>query len=83
MKLKEFIEKFVCANTIVRLWKPIKGGHKMLGRDTDEHICMEWELLKGSVWQSNYLDCEVEGVTDIITDSCREAVNIVIVVEED
>lgn len=77
MKLKEFIEKFICKNTIIRLWTPIKSGHKMLCED-DKEVCMEWELLKGSVWQSKYSDCDVIGVSDIVVDTYKEAVNIVI-----
>lgn len=78
MKLKEFVETFVCRNTLIRLWIPIKGGHKLLC-DGDNSVCMEWELAKGEVWQSKYNDCDVIGVTDIVVyDFYQEAVNIVI-----
>jgi hypothetical protein len=30
MKLRDFISSFVCNNSLVRLWKPIKGGHEMI-----------------------------------------------------
>jgi iron uptake system EfeUOB component EfeO/EfeM len=78
VELKEFVEKYICKNTIIRLWKPIKGGHEMLHQKNDKEVCMEWELLKNEVWQSKYNENKVVGITDIITDTYREAVNIVI-----
>jgi uncharacterized protein YjcR len=78
MSLKEFIEKFVCKNTLIRLWKPAKGWHEMICRE-DKCVCMEWELVQGKVWQSEYSNYEVVGVKDIVVnDFYREAVNIVI-----
>ena len=78
MELKEFVEKFVCKNTLIRLWTPIKGGHKMIHRG-DDSVCMEWELISCTTWQSRYNDCKVIGVTDIVVDDFyKEAVNIVI-----
>lgn len=78
MTLREFVEKFVCHNTIIRLWKPIKGGHKMLVKEGNS-VCMEWALLRDETWQSSYNDCKVIGVTDIVVDDFyREAVNIVL-----
>jgi hypothetical protein len=68
MNLGDFIKDFVCCNTIVRLWKPTKEGHEMV-QDT----CMEWELIK-----SDYSNCTVVGVTDILCEQYPEAVNIVI-----
>lgn len=45
----------------------------------DDSVCMEWELLKNKVWQSEYNNCIVIGVKDIVVDDLyREAVNIVI-----
>ena len=84
MTLKDFINRFVCKNTLVRLWKPVKGGHQMLytidvslaGGTAD--VCMDWQLLSGGVWQSKYADNKVIGVTDIVVDTYREAVNIVV-----
>jgi hypothetical protein len=47
----------------------------------DKSVCMEWELLQGKSWQSEYLDREVVGVTDIVVDDFyKEAVNIVIAI---
>ena len=83
MTLGEFIEKFVCKNSLVRLWTKTKGGHKMIYKD-DDSVCMEWELLKGGIWQSEYKDCEVIGVKDIfvVNDNYSEAINIVIKIKE-
>lgn len=77
MTLKEFIEKFVCKNTVIRLWTEYKGGHKMI-HNADEEVSMEWQALKGESFQSAFLDREVIGVTDILCETHREAVNIVI-----
>lgn len=81
MKLKDFVSTFVCHNSLIRLWVPIKGGHKMLHKN-DDSVCMEWQLLKNETWQSLYNDCEVIGVKDIVVDDFyREAINIVIKVD--
>lgn len=85
MKLRDFISNFVCSNSLVRLWKPIRGGHEIVykkdgGRPGKlDDVCMEWELLKNKRWQSEYGDCRVIGVNDICVDGFyREAINIVI-----
>lgn len=85
MKLREFVEKFICRNSIIRLWKPVKGGHEMIYREDNRKIgnissvCMEWELIQGKCWQAAYNEAKVIGVTDILTDDFyREAINIVI-----
>ena len=78
MKLKEFVEKFVCKNSLIRLWTPVEDGYEMIYED-DESVCMEWQLISDLAWQSRYNDCEVIGVKDILLDnSYIEAVNIVI-----
>ena len=78
MVLKDFVDTFICSNTLIRLWEPIKGGHKMIHNGEDS-VCMEWELVRGEVWQSKYNHCEVIGVKDIVVDDFyREAVNIII-----
>ena len=78
MTLKDFVDTFVCSNTLIRLWKPIKGGHEMI-HNGDDKVCMEWELARGETWQCKYNDYEVIGVKDIVVDDFyREAVNIVI-----
>ena len=82
MKLKEFVEKFVCKNSLIRLWTPAKDGYNIIHRDEDDDddcVCMEWQLISDIVWQSRYNDCEVIGVKDILLDdSYIEAINIVI-----
>lgn len=77
MLLNEFIEKFICRNTLIRLWEPYKCGHKMLC-EQDKEVCMEWELLKDKVWQSKYKNYTVIGINDIVTETYREAINIII-----
>lgn len=88
MKLQDFVKQFICRNTIIRLWKPIKCGHVMLydksmdRNNRNDCVCMEWELFPnhtGKVaWQSKFNDCEVIGVADIIIETTSEAVNIVV-----
>lgn len=76
MQLKDFIEQFVLPNTLVRLHKPIKGGHQQLF----DGPFMEHEILRGN----EYLNHTVVGVTDILftgPGAYPEAVNIVLEVE--
>lgn len=78
MTLKDFVKRFICNNTLIRLWHPIEGGHALVQKDK-KSVCMEWELLNDKVWQSNYGKHEVIGVTDIVVDDFyKEAVNIII-----
>lgn len=68
MVLKEFIERFVEKNTLVRLWYKAPGGHDQVSYP----VCMEWELVK-----SEYATRKVIGVTDILCPGSHiEAVNI-------
>ena len=85
MKLSEFIIKYVCCNSLIRLWKENKNGYEMIYKEDEskpsnrDDVCMEWELLNNKVWQSKYRDSEVIGVTDILVDGFYpEAINIVI-----
>lgn len=87
MKLNTFVRKYICSNTLIRLWVPASGGgHRMLCRYDEEKpgniddVCMEHELLSSKSWQSEYSLCEVVGVTDIVVANgfYPEAVNIVI-----
>lgn len=87
MTLNEFVRKYVCPNTLIRLWVPLCcGDYRMLFRRDEtkpgnvDDVCMEHELLSSKSWLSRYSLCEVVGVTDIVvTDNFyREAVNIVI-----
>lgn len=72
MDLNEFIENFVCPNTLVRLQYNTEGGHEAVNGDNPE---MEWKLKK-----SEYANRKVIGVTDILyyKSPYPEAVNIVI-----
>ena len=87
MKLNTFVRKYICSNTLIRLWVPSSGGgHRMLCKYDEkkpgnlDDVCMEHELLSTKSWQSKYSLCEVVGVTDIVVSNSPypEAVNIVI-----
>ena len=87
MKLNTFVRKYICSNTLIRLWVPASGGgYRMLCRYDEkkpgniDDVCMEHELLSSKSWQSEYSLCEVVGVTDIVVrdNFYPEAVNIVI-----
>lgn len=90
MILKEFVESFVCRNSLIRLWYPVlgvslitipkkpDGGHRMVAKGDGRSVCMEWELIKGEGLYKLYVDHEVIGVTDILCDDSPEAINIVI-----
>ena len=68
MKLKDFVNKFVCENTIIRLWCPVYGAYRMISiSDNDPSLCMGSELLNGEAWQSKYNNCEVVGVRTMDT----------------
>lgn len=77
MTLKEFIEKFVVHNTVVRLWNE-KGQTYQMIHDGDKEVSMEWEVIDGKSFLSKYLENKVIGVTDIVCNEYPEAVNIVI-----
>jgi len=78
MKLKDFIEEFIEPNTLIRLLYKERGGHLTVSEDGWDIVSMEWEVLRGEGAFKNYADNEVIGITDIITESCPEAVNITI-----
>ena len=79
MELKEFVEKFICRNSIVRLWYPTNGGNELVIKDDKASACMEWKIIKGEGVYKKYLKHKVIGVTDIHTyGSYPEAINIVI-----
>lgn len=86
MKLKDFIEKFIGRNSLIRLWT-FNGNEKVMIAKYDiskpgsiDEVVMDWELLSGRNWRSKYLYHDVIYVKDILcTDSFyKEAVNIVI-----
>lgn len=77
MILKEFIEKFIEPNSIIRLVYKTKGGHKLVLSDwcdTD----MEWKIIKGQGKYISFINHNVTGITSIWTSICPEAINIVI-----
>lgn len=70
MTLKNFIKQLVEKNTLIRLWYKTDKGHETV----DSHpLMMEWEWIL-----SPYQDYKVIGVTDILTEEYKEAVNIVV-----
>lgn len=81
--LREFISKYVDFNTSCKLWIPYTGDEEfeqqlVFGEysETQEkkmETAMEWEILKGEVPQSKYLDCTFTGVTDIYSDTIDES----------
>lgn len=81
--LRDFISKYVDYNTSCKLWIPYTGDEEyehqlVLGEysETQEkkmETAMEWEILKGEVPQSKYLDCTFTGVTDIYSDTIDES----------
>jgi hypothetical protein len=81
MILKDFVTNFIRPNSLVKLWVPIKGGHKQLieGSEALDGTFMEWAILRKSCPFNTYLNNEVLGVTDILTKGpYPEAINIVI-----
>lgn len=90
--LKEFVSKYVCHNSMIRLWRFAPKDDGTVGtvtrmitehdsrdaNDGDSEVGMEWELLKGVGWQTKFADCPVIGVTDILCEHYREAINIII-----
>lgn len=78
MTLDLFIKSFVCHNTLIRLWVEDGVGHKMLVSDDGKEVGMEWQIIRGEGWQAKYSNHLVIGVTDIMCETHKEAVNIVI-----
>ena len=77
MNLKHFIRAFIEPNTIIRLVYNIPGGHETVG-ETWSDVAMEWETRRGEGIYKKFIGKRVLGVTDIVTSTNREAVNIVI-----
>lgn len=69
LTLEEFIQEFIEKNTLIRLWYKIKEGHEIV--DKEKSVRMEWEWVN-----SYYAGAVVIGVTDIVTEEPKEAVNI-------
>jgi len=81
MELKEFLETFVCKNSIVRLWYPT---NEMVVPDDKKSACMEWSIIKGEGVYKKYLTHKVIGVSDIFTyGSYPEAINVIEKIELD
>ena len=81
MKLKDFVSKFIEPNSVIRLWKPIKGGHEMIANHNDD-VCMNWEITDEIGIYKDYINNEVKGVTDILMSKSNymEAINITIII---
>lgn len=91
--LREFISKYVDYNTSCKLWIPYTGkvrGYEhqlVLGKysETQERkleTAMEWEILKGEVPQSKYLDCTFTGVINVYSDRINDAdVNLTVLAD--
>lgn len=78
MKLKDFLERFIEKNTVIRLWYKTIGGHTLVATDIDE-VSMEWEILSHKGIYQSFLYNGVIGVTGIVVSGrFTEAVNIVI-----
>lgn len=73
MKLKEFMDKFICPNSLVRLLKKLDDGHGYIML-TPEAV-MDWEITGLS---EKIISCEVVHITDVFCETYREAINIVI-----
>lgn len=81
--LRDFISKYVDYNTSCKLWIPYTGdegfeqqlvfGEYSETQEKKMETAMEWEILKGEVPQSKYLDCTFTGVTDIYSDTIDES----------
>lgn len=76
MNLKGFIKKYVCANTMIRLWKNI-DKHERLCLFDDCKPVMSWELERNIEYEK-FRNMKVVGVTDILCETYYEAVNIVV-----
>jgi hypothetical protein len=78
MKLKEFIEKYIEPNSIIRLVYRNTGGHKIVLNSWND-VIMEWSILKSQGDGRHYIDNEVLGIASIMSNGhYTEAINIVI-----
>lgn len=75
MYLHEFIKTYIAKNTLVRLWKSIDSEKNYEDKVmlTDEAV-MEWEIANIPLLH----DIPVIYITDIVCDTEKEAVNIVV-----
>lgn len=75
MYLHEFIKTYIAKNTLVRLWKPIDS--EKIYEDKvmlTNGAVMEWEIVNIPQLQN----IPVIHITDIVCDTEKEAVNIVV-----
>lgn len=78
MTLKEFIEKFVESNSLIRLLYKTTSGHEIVLNDWNQ-VSMEWEILKNEGKYKDYVNANVISITDILVPGpYSEAINIVI-----
>lgn len=78
ISLREFVYRFVAPNTLVRVWTQNNDStYTNLLADNTRYICMEYEIEHGTGY-AKYLNKRFVKVTDILSDDCPEAVNIVI-----
>ena len=78
MELKEFIDKYIEHNSLVRVLYKHKGGHKVVLNDWDD-VAMDWEIVKGQGKYAPYINHKVLGIASILVRGpYSEAVNVVI-----
>lgn len=78
MKLKEFVEKFIEPNSLVRLLYKTNDGHMIVGKDWNS-VCMEHDILYQKGKFRHYINNEVIGIASIlIYGPYSESINIVI-----
>jgi hypothetical protein len=76
MKLKEFIEKFVEHNSIIRLVYKENGAHKIVQQSWND-VSMEHQILNGKGINRHYINNEVIGICSIYSGGgFPEAINI-------
>lgn len=78
MRLKQFIEKFVESNTIIRLVYKEKSGHRIIHESWND-VSMEHEILNKKGINRHYINNNVLGIASIMTfGNWPEAINIVV-----
>lgn len=78
MKLREFIEKFVERNSLIRLLYKEKGGHRIVHESWND-VSMEHDVLNGKGINRHYINNEVIEICSILVGGpYSEAINICI-----
>lgn len=76
MTLKRFVKKYVCKNTLIRLWYTTPSGYIMVS----EKVAMDKEFKDSKGRLSEFSKNKVVGVADIVVSTgYTDAVNIVII----